>query len=192
MSDTIQEKVDPNQPAAFDENFLKDKRPCWMGLPFEHTFTVRQINSRYPFLDEQQLELGRVMFRGIEQWDATIVESRSSQCRPTLTLNMIPTLLARAKCNSMAVGEESTLPDLDRCAAILGMENADPQRMYNYQFSMICEMEMVKPPKVIMSADSVDSVGDDGTVFVKPSRNVHRNWFVRLMDRVTRWIDRKA
>ncbi len=192
MEQSIQDRVDPNQPAPFDENFLKGEKPCWLGLPFEHTFTVGQINSRYVFLDEWQLERGRVMFRGDKQWTEEDSVRRLSQGRPKITFNMIPALLARARCNSTNVGETPSIPQLERCAAILGLENSDPQRMWNYQASMIAEMKMQTPPRIIMSADSLEWVDENGTILVKPPRSRHRNWFVRVLDRVTRCIDRKA
>lgn len=168
MSDQIMDRVGPNQPAPIDEHWLEKKRPSWIGMPFDHGATVAEINSRYPFLDKGQLERGRAMFSGFKQWDPADHERRHSSGRPTLTMNRIPELLGRAVINSTEAGHVVTKEQLDRCAAILGLENTFAQRQYNFMLSTIAEFEMRRPPRIVMTADQLDHVDEDGTIFVKP------------------------
>ncbi len=151
MSEAIQERVDPNQPAPFDEHWLEKKQPCWVGLPFTHTLTVKQIISRYPFLSEENMSLGTRLFYG-EQWQPQTVAERLSKGRPVLTFNRLPALLGRARDNSQQAEERLDDHALDLCAAILGLEWGDAQKIYNYQHSTIVELSVITPMQPVFAA----------------------------------------
>lgn len=192
MEKAIEERAPLSKPAPFDDNWLENKQPCWVGLPFDHTDTIQQIASRFPFATEQDLERGRVLYSGQHQWDEQTEAHRESKGRPTLTFNMFPRLFWRALLNSEATGEDPTRDQQERAAAILALENVDAQKVYNYQHSVIVEESLMKRPRILMNTESLDHVDEHGTIFVKPPRSVHRNWFIRLLDRVTRWLDGRA
>jgi hypothetical protein len=68
----------------------------------------------------------------------------------------------------------------------------DAARLNEYFDAKIKEAMSIQPPAVICAKESILSVDENGTAYIKPPRSVHRSRIVRLLDRITRWIDPQA
>jgi hypothetical protein len=84
------------------------------------------------------------------------------------------------------------IAELERQKSITDRTTPDGERMYLYFDRKLQETRAIKAPLAIYSQDSVAHTDEDGTVWFKPPRSMHSSRTVRLLDRITRWIDPRA
>jgi len=101
---------------------------------------------------------GRIMrfYSGDEQWTAPEVHERSKRGRPLLTINRLPALVHASK----EKGKEHLTPDqLYALAYAVTLQNMDAQRLYNYEFSMLAELECLTVSRFVSRAKGYLFVG---------------------------------
>jgi len=84
------------------------------------------------------------------------------------------------------------IAECQHARAIADRTTDDGERMYQYFDRKLQEELAVKPPVAVYSQDSVKEIDDDGTIWFKPPRSMHRSRIIRLLDRITRSIDPNA
>jgi hypothetical protein len=121
----------------------------WHGDPLDHFLTVHDITLTNHWalqqLSGKQASDLLYFYSGQEQWDNTVSEKRYTESRPALTVNLLPTIVARALSQSRLANEYCTHADVERCALAVTMRNMDAQRIYNYQLTQLAEIEETEP-----------------------------------------------
>lgn len=160
----------------------------WPGEHF-NGMTARQVIG-LALVGEDELTDPIKEFYGGKQWDPDNEARRWQKERPALVINKLPGIVAAIISNSHLTEEVVEPADLEKVIAIVTRRNMDAQRYYNYMHSVMIEQQ-TGTPKVIMHPDNI-SEQRDGITFVKPPRMLHGSWLVRLLDKITTWIDPKA
>lgn len=162
---------------------------AWPGDEVANGMTAQEYiaHERTPSAGEI---IGGSEFYNGDQWPKSARQARLSKGRPCLVINRLPGIVSMLCANSQRSGEALTGEEYITLIAIVVRRNLDAQRFYNYTASSIAEQNEI-PPTVVLSRDSIDKT-ENGITYVKPPRNQHCSWIVRLLDRITRLIDPAA
>ncbi|HLJ77852.1 MAG TPA: hypothetical protein VKT75_10600 [Acidobacteriaceae bacterium] len=113
----------------------------WYGEPLLASYAEASVYlaTAPPVGANEEAELEQ-FYRG-NQWPAEIRGQRSQQGRPSLTINMLPTIV---RAITAATPGELTPQEHRRLTLAVTKQNRDAQRCYNYIASERCERRMVR------------------------------------------------
>jgi hypothetical protein len=116
---------------------------AWQGTSLTDPPPARQLlvetrASRERLTPEQIARYGR-FYNGQEQWDQAVEARRKSAVRPTLTVNLLPGLVARMAHDSAAKGQPLSEQERADLVIAVTMLNMDAQKLYNYLASAAAE-----------------------------------------------------
>lgn len=130
--------------------------PKWTGDAMGHDLTVNQYLSRnwsdissLTIYDADNIpgpvRIDAMKFYAGNQWSEKVSSRRLRQKRPTVTINLLPSIVQRAERNSEAAGEHCTAEQLSNLRVMVSLHNATSSQMYNYEYSAYIEARAMKP-----------------------------------------------
>lgn len=151
------ELITDSEKSKLDSDLYNGAEVQWLGDQIGQFMTVRAIidSDRRPASEEERKE-AIDFYNGYGQWDRTIEKDRHVKCRPTLTINRLPELLAAAIANDPAYsgrhsGEMlsvSETEEIELAKVLLVRRNRDAQMMYNYMASTQVEFASIMKVEV--------------------------------------------
>jgi hypothetical protein len=121
----------------------------WYGDPMDNMPTAASILASLPILPPRHKIDEILDFYHGQQWNTELRRHRGD--RPTLTMNMLPLLVAGALDSQRKAGlPELCDEDLEKLIVILASRNVDAQKMYNYMVSQVAEIMSMTTERFIV------------------------------------------